>query len=117
MKTITMQDIPERKVPQATFYLQNENVRFELIPDSYSINSTTGYYYIFFEFLNKDIRECFKPYLNQKFSIHEISEAGEFFYQNLRMSDPHFSVDTNLGGTVYAHSTITFIEERSRVNT
>ena len=113
MKSITMSDFLERKTPHTIFCLQNENVRFELVPDSYSINSNAGYYYIHFEFLNKDIRECFKPYLNQKFSIHEVGEAGEFFYQNMRANAPGFSVVSLYNGTLQVSSTISFAEERS----
>ena len=96
MKKINMSDIPKRTTTHTAFIIQNENVKFELAPDSYSINPRTSMYQdydsIHLVFLNKDIREIFEPYKDQEFSIYEISENVENFYQKMRIVNLRFEV-------------------------
>lgn len=102
MKTIRMSDIPVRNSAGARFIIQNENVKFELDADSYSSfpsrleKNGCG---LSLRFQNKDLREGFRPYLGEKFTIIEINENDEQFYQNAKLSSVDFNSCIYLEGT------------------
>ena len=93
MKTISMSDIPIRNEAGARFIIQNENVKFELDADSYSSFPSrlekNGYGFSL-NFKNRDLREEFRPYIGEKFTIIEINENGDQFYQNAKLSSVDF---------------------------
>ena len=94
MKTIIrMSDIPVRNNAGARFIIQNENVKFELDADSYSSFQSrlekNGYGFSL-NFKNRDLRERFWSYIGEKFTIIEINENGEQFYQNAKLSRVDF---------------------------
>lgn len=93
MKTIRMSDIPVRNDAGARFIIQNENVKFELDADSYSSFPSrlekNGYGFSL-NFKNRDLREGFRPYIGEKFTIIEINENGDQFYQNAKLSSVDF---------------------------
>lgn len=93
MKTIRMSDIPVRNDAGAKFIIQNENVKFELDADSYSSFPSRldkKEYGFSLNFKNRDLREGFQPYIGEKFTIIEINENGEQFYQNAKLSSVDF---------------------------
>ena len=109
MNKISMKDIPIRTKTGANFILMNENVKMELEPTSYSITVGETYCHISLAFYNLDIREIFKPYVEQKFVIQEISESGTFFYQNMTAGDPNFYTQVSKDGNIsYIESTLSF---------
>lgn len=109
MNKISMNDIPVRTNARANFILMNENVKMELEPTSYSITVGETYCHINLTFYNLDIREIFKPYVEQKFVIQEISESGTFFYQNMTAGDPNFYTEVSRDGNIsYIQSMISF---------
>ena len=109
MNKISMSDIPVRTKAGANFILMNENVKMELEPTSYSITVGETYCHISLTFYNLDIREIFKPYVDQKFVIQEISESGTFFYQNMTAGDPNFYTQVSKDGNIpYIESILSF---------
>ena len=94
MNTIRMSDIPVRNNAGTRFIIQNGNVKFELDADSYSnFQSSVNEdgYCLSLNFINKDLRESFNPYVGEKFTIIEINENNERFYQNVKFSRVDFS--------------------------
>ena len=88
-----MSDIPVRNNAGARFIIQNENVKFELDADFYSnfpsVANKDGYG-LSLNFIDKDLRESINPYIGEKFTIIEINENNERFYQNAKLSRVEF---------------------------